>query len=460
MAKILYAYPNVMMPSSAAIAYSATGALNGTSDFQGFVASAEESMTITAVGINFGTRTGSPGNPNSTVTFVNGSPTITGTFTGSATLTVGDRVRFTTTGTLPTPLVVGTYYYVVSQTSSTCTVSATSGGGAISMTSAGSGTHTLNLSRGLRIGIAYVDATTGFPATTPVWADATFSGAAGTAYQDFNATTDITVSTFNEAVLTTPVTITKGSIFAILVDPTVGTWDTTNLINTVRGVNNAFPYIRFPYGFEVTTATFAAVNTAAPIFYYKSSTATYGYPIQTIVGVNNNSGSTPDEYGMYFRMPTGTCTTYKVEGMRLGYVPGIQDFDVLLYDTDGSTVLHSVTVDGNIMHTGNGAAFDFLFPQTTLATLTAGSYYRLVVRPATTTAMGSIQYMTFPSSADKGAILGNADDVQYTSRTNAGAWTEATDRLWTMQALISDMTVAGGSGGVKTHPGMTGGMRG
>lgn len=452
MASILYPYPDIKMPSSAAIAYSATGTLNGTSDYQGFVASAEESITITSVGILFGTRTGSPGNPSSTVTFANGSTTITGTFTGSATLTVGDRVRFTTTGTLPTPLVVGTYYYVVSQTSSTCTVSATSGGSAITMnTTSSSGVHTLNLSRGLRIGIAYVDATTGFPATTPVWADGTFSGAAGTAYQDFNATTDITVSVFNEAVLTTPVTITKGSIFAILVDPTVGTWDTSNLLNTVRGINNAFPYLRFPYGFENTAGTFAFVNTASPIFYYKSSTTTYGHPLQTFVGVNNNSGSTPDEYGLYFRIPTGTCTTYKVEGMRLGFTPGSADFDVLLYDTDGATVLHSMTVDGNIMHTGNGAAFDFLFPQTTLATLTAGSYYRLVVRPSTTTAMGSVQYMTFPASADKKAVLGNADDVQYTSRTNAGSWTEVTDRLWTIQALISDMTATGG-GGLAANP--------
>lgn len=375
---IEFAYPDIMMPSSAAIAYT-TGALNGTSDVQGWVTAAEESITITKVGCLVTARTGSPG----------------------------------------------------------------------------------NVASGVRLGIVYIDNTTGFPATTPVWADGTFSGSAGTAYQDFNATTGVTTGVFLEATLTTPVAITKGTVFGIMIDPVSGTWDTTNLLTVARGVNTTFPYIRFPYGFEITSTAYALVNSAAPIFYYKSATKTYGYPYQTFTGVNNNSGSTPDEYGMYFRIPTGVCSTYNVRGMRLGFVPGTADFDVLLYDTNGTTVLQSISIDGNQMHTGNGAAFDFIFSQTTLATLSAGSYYRLVVRPSTATSMGSIQYAGFAASADKEAVLGNASDVQYTSRTNAGAWTEDTTRLWTMQALISGMDAGStGSGGVKTHPGMTGGMRG
>ncbi len=369
MASILYPYPDIQMPSSAAIAFT-TGAVNGTSDVQGWVTAAEEDMTITKVGALITGRTGSPG----------------------------------------------------------------------------------NVASGVRLGIVYVDGATGFPATTPVWANGTFSGAAGTAYQDFNATSGVTTGVFLEATLTTSVTITKGTVFAIMLDPVSGTWDTSNLLTVARGINNTFPYTRFPYGFEITASAYAMVNSASPIFYYKSSTKTYGYPYQAFAGVNNNSGSTPDEYGMYFRIPSGSCTTFKVRGLRLGFVPGSQNFDVLLYDTNGSTVLHSETIDGNQMHTGNGASFDFIFQENTLATLPPGSFYRLVVRPGTTTAMGSIQYMSFPTSADKIALLGNADDVQYTSRTNGGAWTEVTDRLWTMQALISDMTATTSGGGLASNP--------
>lgn len=369
MAGIYFAYPDILMPSSASVAFSAV-AVNGTSDFQGMVCAAEENMTITKVGVIPSGRTGSPG----------------------------------------------------------------------------------NVATGCRLGIVYIDATTGFPATTPVWADGTFSGAAGTAYQDFNATSGITTGVFLEATLTTPVTITKGTIFGILFDPVSGTWDTSNLINIVRGVNTAYPYKRFPYGFEITGSVYAMANTAHPIFMYKSSTKTYGYPYQSFTGVNVSNGSSPDEFGMYFRIPTNTCSTYKVSGLRLGFVPGPADFDVLLYDTNGSTVLHTLAVDGNIMHTGNGAIFDFNFNDTTLSTLNAGSYYRLVVRPSTATNMGSVQYATFPVAADKEAILPNNADVQYTSRANAGAWTEVDNRLWTMQALIVDMTAPTGGGGLAANP--------
>lgn len=368
MAGIYFAYPDIMMPSSAAIAFSAV-ALNGTSDVQGMVCVAEENMTITKVGVIPTSRTGSPG----------------------------------------------------------------------------------NVAGGCRLGIVYIDATTGFPAAPAVWANGTFSGAAGTAYQDFNATT-LTVGSFLEATLTTSVTITKGTVFGIMIDALAGNWDTGNLLNIVRGTNNSYPYKRFPYGFQIITTAYEMANTAHPVFYYKSSTKTYGYPYQSFTGVNVASNGTPDEFGMYFRMPTNTCSTYKVKGMRLGFVPGGSNFDVLLYDTDGSTVLHSVTVDGNILHPTNGAAFDFEFASTTLSTLNAGSFYRLVVRPSTLTAMGSVQYATFPVAADKLAILPDASDVQYTSRADAGAWTEVDNRLWTMQALIVDMTAPTSSGGLASNP--------
>lgn len=353
-------YPDIPMPSSAAIAYS-TGNIDGSSDFQGWVCKAEEDMTITRVGFKQTSRTG---------------------------------------------------------------------------TSA----------KTLRVGICYIDNTTGFPATTPVWADGTFSGSAGTAYADIDPLTT-SLTAFTEVTLTTSISIQKGTIFGILCDPTTGTWAaSTNLIAVVRGTNNQSPYIRFPYGFEITSTTFAYVNTACPIFYYGSSTRKYGYPLEAFTGVNIGNGSTPDEIGMYFRIPAAVCSTYTVRGLRIGGALGSGDFDVLLYDTNGSTVLHTVAVDSNIMHNGNAAQYDILFNDDVLSTLTAGSYYRAVVRPSTATTIGSIQYMSFPTATDKLAFLGDEADVQYTSRVDAGAWTQDTAKLWTMQLLISDMTApTGGS---------------
>lgn len=57
-------------------------------------------------------------------------------------LTAGDQVRFSTTDTLPTGLVAGTTYFVVSPDANTFSVSATKGGTPIETTATQDGTHT------------------------------------------------------------------------------------------------------------------------------------------------------------------------------------------------------------------------------------------------------------------------------------------------------------------------------
>jgi hypothetical protein len=82
-----------------------------------------------------------------TVTFAGGGTApINGTFTGNAALTPGRGVVFSNSGgALPAALTAGIVYYVVTATASQITVAATSGGTAINMATAGTGTHTLTL---------------------------------------------------------------------------------------------------------------------------------------------------------------------------------------------------------------------------------------------------------------------------------------------------------------------------
>lgn len=88
------------------------------------------------------------------ITGVNGATLGTATITiatpavitlNSHGLVAGDIVKFTTTGALPTGIVAGTKYYVISSglTSNTFQISATLGGSAINTTGSQSGTHTL-----------------------------------------------------------------------------------------------------------------------------------------------------------------------------------------------------------------------------------------------------------------------------------------------------------------------------
>jgi hypothetical protein len=57
----------------------------------------------------------------------------------------GQAVRVSSTGTLPAPLAAGTTYYVVNRTPWSCQLSTTRGGGAVNLTNAGSGVHTVRV---------------------------------------------------------------------------------------------------------------------------------------------------------------------------------------------------------------------------------------------------------------------------------------------------------------------------
>ena len=77
-------------------------------------------------------------------TSLNFSVTIASPAVVSASLRNGTAVTITTTGALPTGLSVGTVYYVVNSTGTTCNLSLTYGGAAINTTGTQSGTHSFS----------------------------------------------------------------------------------------------------------------------------------------------------------------------------------------------------------------------------------------------------------------------------------------------------------------------------
>jgi hypothetical protein len=79
--------------------------------------------------------------PLGTCTITDASPAVV-TYAAHG-LSAGDAVVFASTGALPTGLTAGTTYYVISPTTNTFEVSATSGGSAINTSSAGSGTQSV-----------------------------------------------------------------------------------------------------------------------------------------------------------------------------------------------------------------------------------------------------------------------------------------------------------------------------
>lgn len=78
---------------------------------------------------------------NSEKTFTASGSTLT---SSAHAMPVGTMVKLTTTNTLPAGLSVGTVYYIVTSATNTFALSATLGGSAITTTSGGTGTHTVN----------------------------------------------------------------------------------------------------------------------------------------------------------------------------------------------------------------------------------------------------------------------------------------------------------------------------
>lgn len=92
------------------------------------------------------------GDAQPAVTFAGASTAVTGTFT--AAFELGTPVQFISSGVLPAEIAPNRTYYVVSVTSTTsCTVSETVGGTAITFSGAGTGTHNI-----IQVGVSAITA--------------------------------------------------------------------------------------------------------------------------------------------------------------------------------------------------------------------------------------------------------------------------------------------------------------
>src|SRR3989338_5493493 len=111
-----------------------TSAADGWYSYQINSTPATEGVYRTQISCIVGEKTFTPANVNTTTNRIDVGKNI-------ATDTI---ITFSSTGTLPTELVVGTRYYAINIDTVTIQVSASAGGAAINLTSQGTGTHTIN----------------------------------------------------------------------------------------------------------------------------------------------------------------------------------------------------------------------------------------------------------------------------------------------------------------------------
>lgn len=274
-----------------------------------------------------------------------------------------------------------------------------------------------------------IDMTTGFPS----------GSLQGTNTNVTILAASITATTVIIGTLTADASVTQGDYLAVVVTPS-GSPNYQVRRNSIQISSNAWPS-----GAQNTSATWFG-SASEQVFWVEYSDGTYGYmpiawPMSAVNTHTFNSGSTPDERGLKFKV----AGPIRVRGIWI-----LGDFDnnadAVLYDSDGTTVLATLTIDkdlrGGATSPGNN---QLIFASS--VTLSGATFYRLVIKP------GASNVVVYSFTATSAAALDErpgGQNFHYTQRTDAGAWTDTTTQVPYMGLIIDGIDDGVSAGGGTT----------
>jgi hypothetical protein len=184
-------------------------------------------------------------------------------------------------------------------------------------------------------------------------------------------------------------------------------------------------------------AALTKVNATCSVFLLRSATTSYGLPVESYSSNAPASNTTPDEIGGRIEIDGTRWRSARVSGVLISGDVDAENFDVVFYDGATSTVLR--TFDKEQVYAPAGDGHMLWLPKSTV--LIPGGEYRLTIRPATTTPLGSVHWLTVPAAGDRAAFHGPdaGATIYWTERTDAGVWTDTTTRMPAWQVLFSDV---------------------
>lgn len=146
------------------------------------------------------------------------------------------------------------------------------------------------------------------------------------------------------------------------------------------------------------------------------------FPISATVTQNTfNSSSSPDERALYFSLSIPIKTDGGWLALNLGAAAPV---DLVLYDTDGTTPLATLTLDPDLQ-VSPGAMLRY-FDFGTEVELLADVFYRFAVKPTTTSDTQTAD-LTVASVALMHTLPGGSN-FHLSTRTDGGAWSETTTK--------------------------------
>lgn len=234
-----------------------------------------------------------------------------------------------------------------------------------------------------------------------------------------------------ETTLTAAAAVTRGQLLAlVIVNPSVSPGN----LNIAR-----FGGEGFPYALNYTTSWQTKTSSTLPMAVRYDDT-TYprvwgAQPFATLAQTSVTTATTPDEVGNKFTVPFPCKAEGAWVAANVSNTSG--DFTVRLYD-GSNNVLASATIDMN----QQGAELHRVVWDTEV-TLAIATTYRLVILPTTTNAL-NYRHATWPSGLASAAP--GAGAWEFTSRTDAGAWTDTADKIAMIGLLISALDDGAGGG--------------
>lgn len=281
-----------------------------------------------------------------------------------------------------------------------------------------------------------VDATTGNPdGTADQFRTVVIAGTDDDKWIDVDSSPSLGLMTSDGTDTGTKRSVTRDDLLSIVIE--FNSFVAGNMEIQTLGGNSAADNTHYVDHF---TAAWAKDANASPIFALKYSDGTYAYisgcfPAKDSNVVGVNTGSTPDEVALYFQVPF-SC---KVNGAAIG-VDLDEAADVVLYDSDGTTVLASKSLDADLRANTIRVPHECQLTETTLL---ANTNYRLAIKPTTVTNI-SVPFIDVAAQAIFDQMSGG-QNMHWSQRTDAGAWSQTTTRRPWMAIRISALDDGTGS---------------
>jgi hypothetical protein len=294
--------------------------------------------------------------------------------------------------------------------------------------------------------------------TPPGIPDGTYISSATTDANLFNIGVAPTI-TNNYIVLSgLSATLTKGTPYAMVLQPNTN-W-TAGYNITVRAAMTSVQEADTVTHYHINNAT---AGTGLPAYGIGTTSKWYGYPapFTTPADALNPAGA-DNQIGIKFIMPTA-ITSFKIRGwwinnLRMGF--GSDNTATVRLIDSSNTTLQQVAVDFNKVRATQFWYRHFFEFTDTLATLTGGSTYYIVLQ----TGNGANNTMTgFTINSDYAEAFSTfTHELVYRNGTTGSflSTTAPETSLCLHDLVLEDVTTAGAGGGMIVHPGMSGGMRG